>query len=87
MLSVSLIPKSITISDTFDAWQLDAGATVGLATKSFGGHINFDTFLKTVTYFGPSDEYVMSGSDDGHIFIWERETVRFNPILIRFNPT
>ena len=83
MLSVSLIPKS-TISDTFDAWQLDAGATVGLATKSFGGHINFDTFLKTVTYFGPSDEYVMSGSDDGHIFIWE---VRFNPISIRFNPT
>ena len=69
---------------TFDAWQLDAGATVGLTTKSFAGHINFDTFLKTVTYFGPSDEYVMSGSDDGHIFIWERETVRFNPILIRF---
>jgi WD40 repeat protein len=37
----------------------------------FGGHLNHRTFLKGVDYFGPNDEYVVSGSDSGHIFIWD----------------
>lgn len=40
-------------------------------SRVFGGHLNYDTFLKNVRYFGPRDEYVVSGSDSGHIWIWD----------------
>lgn len=29
--------------------------------------------MKGVNFFGPNDEYVMSGSDCGHIFIWKNK--------------
>ncbi|WCJ41117.1 DDB1- and CUL4-associated factor 8 [Euphorbia peplus] len=35
------------------------------------GHRNSKT-VKGVSFFGPNDEYVMSGSDCGHIFIWKK---------------
>lgn len=40
------------------------------ATSIIGGHINYATFIKSVRYFGPRDEYVLSGSDSGHVWIW-----------------
>src|SRR5690554_3856426 len=43
------------------------------ARRSFGGHVNYETFLKTVSYFGPNDEFVVSGSDSGHAFVWNTE--------------
>lgn len=36
-----------------------------------GGHINHATFLKSVSFFGPNDEYVVSGSDSGHMWVWD----------------
>lgn len=42
--------------------------------KSLGGHINYATFLKTVSFYGPRDEYVVSGSDSGHLWIWDSAT-------------
>jgi hypothetical protein len=39
-----------------------------------GGHINYATFLKTVSFFGPNDEYIVSGSDSGHLWMWESST-------------
>lgn len=39
----------------------------------FSGHRNFRT-VKGVNFFGPNDEYVISGSDCGHIFIWKKKT-------------
>ncbi|KAH7560969.1 hypothetical protein ACOSP7_016501 [Xanthoceras sorbifolium] len=36
------------------------------------GHRNSQT-VKGVNFFGPNDEYVLSGSDCGHIFIWEKK--------------
>lgn len=36
------------------------------------GHRNSRT-VKGVSFFGPSDEFVMSGSDCGHIFIWRKK--------------
>lgn len=33
------------------------------------GHRNYRT-VKGVSFAGASDEYVVSGSDDGHVFIW-----------------
>jgi hypothetical protein len=41
---------------------------------SLGGHLNSQTFLKNVCYFGPKEEYVVSGCDSGHTWVWDRRT-------------
>ncbi|KAI3706766.1 hypothetical protein L6452_24722 [Arctium lappa] len=38
----------------------------------YSGHRNSLT-VKGVSFFGPNSEYVMSGSDCGHIFIWNKK--------------
>ncbi len=30
--------------------------------------------MKGVNFYGPSDEFVVSGSDCGNIFLWSKET-------------
>lgn len=37
------------------------------------GHINIRT-TKECNFFGPNSEYVMSGSDDGNFYIWDKKT-------------
>ena len=49
-------------------------------TKVYKGHCNSRT-VKDVNYYGLDDEYVVSGSDDGHFFIWDRKTTRILNIL------
>ncbi|PYH36766.1 WD repeat-containing protein [Aspergillus neoniger CBS 115656] len=49
-------------------------------TRVYMGHCNIKT-VKDVNYFGLDDEYVMSGSDSGHIFIWDRKTCKLVNIL------
>jgi WD repeat-containing protein 42A len=39
----------------------------------YTGHCNMRT-VKSVSFFGPNQNYVMSGSDDGNIFIWEKKS-------------
>lgn len=34
-----------------------------------------------MTYWGPCDDYICSGSDSGHIFIWERASARLVRVL------
>lgn len=46
------------------------GVGVG-AEAAFGGHQNYQTFLKQVSFFGPKDEYIVSGSDSGDMFVWD----------------
>ena len=41
---------------------------------SFGGHLNRSTFLQNAKYAGPNDEYICTGSDSGHAWIYERAT-------------
>ncbi|KAJ5787937.1 hypothetical protein N7457_002927 [Penicillium paradoxum] len=48
--------------------------------RSYRGHCNVKT-VKDVNYFGLNDEYVVSGSDSGHIFIWDRKTSNLVNIL------
>lgn len=36
------------------------------------GHRNSQT-VKSVSFFGPTDDYVLSGSDCGHIFVWKKK--------------
>ncbi|KAL6649722.1 hypothetical protein ACP70R_013946 [Stipagrostis hirtigluma subsp. patula] len=40
--------------------------------QAYSGHRNFRT-VKGVSFFGPNDEYVVSGSDCGHVFIWKKK--------------
>jgi nuclear receptor interaction protein len=49
-------------------------------TKVYKGHCNVRT-VKDVNYFGLQDEYVVSGSDSGHVFIWDRKTSQLLNIL------
>ncbi|RAK91674.1 WD repeat-containing protein [Aspergillus costaricaensis CBS 115574] len=49
-------------------------------TRVYMGHCNIKT-VKDVNYFGLDDEYVVSGSDSGHIFIWDRKTCKLVNIL------
>ncbi|KAL4891244.1 WD40-repeat-containing domain protein [Aspergillus ambiguus] len=49
-------------------------------TKVYRGHCNIKT-VKDVNYFGLNDEYVVSGSDDGNLFIWDRKTGNLVNIL------
>jgi nuclear receptor interaction protein len=37
--------------------------------------------VKDVNYFGLDDEYVVSGSDDGNFFIWDRKTSELVNVL------
>ncbi|XP_054274371.1 DDB1- and CUL4-associated factor 6-like isoform X1 [Macrosteles quadrilineatus] len=51
--------------------------------QKYTGHRNARFFCRTMikeaTFWG--DDYVMSGSDCGHVFVWERETARLVMLL------
>jgi nuclear receptor interaction protein len=49
-------------------------------TRTYKGHCNTKT-VKDVNYYGLNDEYVVSGSDCGHFFIWDRKTTKVVNIL------
>ena len=49
-------------------------------TMAYSGHCNVDTD-KDVDFFGKHDEYVVSGSDGGHVFIWDKKTGQIMNIL------
>ncbi|KAJ4374266.1 hypothetical protein N0V83_003007 [Neocucurbitaria cava] len=49
-------------------------------TRVYTGHCNVKT-VKDLNYFGLQDEYVVSGSDDGNVFIWDRKTAQLVNIL------
>ncbi|PNJ57001.1 DCAF8 isoform 8, partial [Pongo abelii] len=41
--------------------------------KRYKGHRNNAT-VKGVNFYGPKSEFVVSGSDCGHIFLWEKSS-------------
>ncbi|OCK85448.1 WD40 repeat-like protein [Lepidopterella palustris CBS 459.81] len=49
-------------------------------TRLYRGHCNVKT-VKDVNFFGLQDEYVVSGSDSGHIFIWDKKSSQLINIL------
>ncbi|KAF2641668.1 WD40 repeat-like protein [Massarina eburnea CBS 473.64] len=49
-------------------------------TRVYRGHCNIRT-VKDVNFFGQQDEYVVSGSDCGHVFIWDKKTAQLVNIL------
>jgi len=54
---------------------------------SYGGHLNRFTFLKNAKYAGPNDEYICTGSDSGHAWIYERATGAVVSLLNADNST
>ncbi|KAI0796668.1 WD40-repeat-containing domain protein [Abortiporus biennis] len=44
------------------------------------GACNVET-VKDVNFLGPEDEFIVSGSDDGHFFVWDKETKTVHDIL------
>ncbi|KAI0335470.1 WD40 repeat-like protein [Cubamyces sp. BRFM 1775] len=46
----------------------------------YRGACNVET-VKDVNFLGPTDEFVVSGSDDGNWFMWEKDTGRLHDIL------
>lgn len=48
--------------------------------RQYRGHCNVKT-VKDANYFGLQDEYVVSGSDSGHVFIWDKKTTELVNIL------
>ena len=46
--------------------------------QRFVGHANRQTDIKESTFWGP---YILSGSDDGHVFLWDRRTARLLLVL------
>ena len=49
-------------------------------TRKYTGHCNVKT-VKDANFFGLQDEYVISGSDGGHLFIWDKKTSQLVNIL------
>lgn len=47
----------------------------------YSGHRNAQT-VKGVNFFGPNDEYVLSGSDCGHIFIWKKKGAKLVRLMV-----
>lgn len=49
-------------------------------SRQYKGHCNVKT-VKDANFFGLEDEYVVSGSDSGHLFIWDKKTSQLVNIL------
>ncbi|RAL12128.1 WD repeat-containing protein [Aspergillus homomorphus CBS 101889] len=59
---------------------VDLDAPCSSHTRVYRGHCNVKT-VKDVNFYGLDDEFVVSGSDSGHIFIWDRKTCKLVNIL------
>jgi hypothetical protein len=46
----------------------------------YTGHRNIET-VKDVDFYGPHDEYIVSGSDGGYLFIWDKKSGQIIQIL------
>ena len=58
-----------------------ADSSLGREAQSYGGHINYQTFLKTASFFGAEDESVCTGSDSGHLWIFDKTTGAVQALL------
>ncbi|GAB6027757.1 WD and tetratricopeptide repeats [Chamberlinius hualienensis] len=65
------------LSELEDRWR---SAAYDYETR-FCGHCNTTTDIKEANYFGSDSQYVVAGSDDGSIFIWDRWTTNIVRVL------
>ena len=60
--------------------RVDKDVPCSSHTRQYRGHCNVKT-VKDANFFGLQDEYVVSGSDSGHLFIWDKKTSELVNIL------
>ena len=60
--------------------KVEQGVPCASHTRQYRGHCNIKT-VKDVNFYGLQDEYVVSGSDSGHLFIWDKKTTQLINIL------
>lgn len=60
--------------------SVEADVSYSTHTRAYSGHCNIKT-VKDCNFFGLNDEYVVSGSDSGHLFIWDKKTSELVNIL------
>lgn len=60
--------------------EVDVDVPCGSHEMIYSGHCNIKT-VKDVNYYGLDDEYVVSGCDSGHVFMWDRKTAKLVNIL------
>ncbi|XP_029343114.1 DDB1- and CUL4-associated factor 8 isoform X3 [Acyrthosiphon pisum] len=56
-----------------DIYLFDANGRSNSVLHNYGGHINRMT-VKGVNFYGLRSDYVVSGSDCGYMFIWDKKT-------------
>jgi nuclear receptor interaction protein len=61
-------------------WKAELGVPCAPHTRVYTGHANTKT-VKDVNFFGLQDEYVVSGSDCGNLFLWDRKTAELVNII------
>lgn len=62
----------LTADNLWESSFSNAEDNIKAAPQSYKGHRNSET-VKGVNFFGPKCEYVVSGSDCGRIFIWNKK--------------
>ncbi|KAF9149812.1 DDB1- and CUL4-associated factor 6 [Linnemannia schmuckeri] len=63
------------LADDRDYWRRRAYLTAKSdLAQTYWGHANVKTMIKEANFYGPNSEFVMSGSDDGRIFFWNKKT-------------
>ncbi|KAL8672356.1 MAG: hypothetical protein Q9168_003176 [Polycauliona sp. 1 TL-2023] len=60
--------------------MVEADVPYSSHTRAYAGHCNVKT-VKDANFFGLNDEYIVSGSDGGHLFIWDKKTSELVNIL------
>ncbi|KAG1339141.1 DDB1- and CUL4-associated factor 8 [Cocos nucifera] len=69
---IYLFSKNMGLGPDPQSVKLDANLQKLITPQVYSGHRNFRT-VKGVNFFGPGNEYVVSGSDCGHVYIWKKE--------------
>ena len=67
----NLLPNTSTRGKLREA--VEQGVHCSAHIREYRGHCNVKT-VKDVNFFGLQDEYVVSGSDSGHLFIWDKKS-------------
>ncbi|CAI2182657.1 2781_t:CDS:2 [Funneliformis geosporum] len=74
------IPTSYLFENTIKNKEVD-NYDDEVLTMSYTGHLNSRTMIKKAYFFGAKSEYIMSGSDDGSVFIWDKLTGKIVNLL------
>eukprot|EP00899_Mesostigma_viride_P008401 jgi/Mesvir1/17562/Mv08805-RA.1 len=63
------------VSEGEEEDEEEKGREGGGRGMCYKGHRNADT-IKGVSFYGPRSEYVVSGSDCGRVFVWDKKSAR-----------